>query len=31
MARAARCTVLYSEDLQAGAKIGNVLIVNPFT
>jgi predicted nucleic acid-binding protein len=29
-ASAARCTVLYSEDLQAGARIGNVLIVNPF-
>jgi predicted nucleic acid-binding protein len=30
-ASAARCGVLYSEDLQAGARIGNVLIVNPFT
>jgi len=30
-ARAARCGVLYSEDMQAGARIGNVLIVNPFT
>ena len=31
-ASTARCTVLYSEDLQAGgARIGNVLIVNPFT
>ena len=30
-ASAARCTGLYSEDLQAGARIGNVLIVNPFT
>jgi predicted nucleic acid-binding protein len=30
-ASAARCTVLYSEDLQAGARIGNVLIINPFT
>ncbi|MFM9103551.1 MAG: DUF6364 family protein [Cyanobium sp.] len=29
-ARAARCRVLYSEDLQAGARIGNVLIVIPF-
>ncbi len=28
---AARCGVLYSEDMQAGARIGNVLIVNPFT
>ena len=27
----ARCGVLYSEDLQAGARIGNVIIVNPFT
>jgi predicted nucleic acid-binding protein len=24
------CSVLYSEDLQAGAKYGNVRIVNPF-
>ncbi len=30
-ASAARCTVLYCEDLQAGARIGNVLFVNPFT
>jgi len=30
-ASAARCRVLYSEDMQAGARIGNVLIVNPFT
>ena len=30
-ASAARCTVLYSEDMQAVARIGNVLIVNPFT
>jgi predicted nucleic acid-binding protein len=30
-ASAARCGVLYSEDMQAGARIGNVLIVNPFT
>jgi predicted nucleic acid-binding protein len=30
IASAARCGVLYSEDLQAGARIGNVLIVNPF-
>ena len=30
-ASAARCTGLYSEDMQAGASIGNVLIVNPFT
>ena len=30
-ASAARCSVLYSEDMQAGARIGNVLIVNPFT
>ncbi len=29
-ASAARCAVLYSEDLQAGARIGNVLNVNPF-
>ena len=29
-ASAARCGVLYSEDMQAGARIGNVLIVNPF-
>jgi predicted nucleic acid-binding protein len=28
---AARCSVLYSEDMQAGARIGNVLIVNPFS
>ena len=27
----ARFGVLYSEDLQAGARIGNVIIVNPFT
>lgn len=31
MASAARCSVLYSEDKQAGARIGKVLIVNPFT
>ena len=30
-ASAARCSVLYSEDMQAGATIGNVLIINPFT
>ena len=30
-ASAARSGVLYSEDLQARARIGNVLIVNPFT
>ena len=30
-ASAARCTGLYSEDMQAGARIGSVLIVNPFT
>jgi predicted nucleic acid-binding protein len=30
-ASAARCRVLYSEDIQAGARIGDVLIVNPFT
>jgi predicted nucleic acid-binding protein len=30
-ASAARCGVLCSEDMQAGARIGNVLIVNPFT
>ena len=30
-ASAARCSVLYSEDMQAGARIGKVLIVNPFT
>ncbi len=30
-ASAARCGVLYSEDMQAGARIGKVLIVNPFT
>ena len=30
-ASAARCHVLYSEDMQAGARIGNVLIVNPFS
>jgi len=30
-ANAARCGVLYSEDMQAGARIGNVLIINPFT
>jgi hypothetical protein len=30
-ASAARCRVLYSEDMQAGSRIGNVLIVNPFT
>ena len=29
-ASAARCGVLYSEDMQAGARIGNVLIINPF-
>jgi predicted nucleic acid-binding protein len=29
-ASAARCHALYS-DMQAGARIGNVLIVNPFT
>jgi predicted nucleic acid-binding protein len=30
-ASAARCSGLYSEDMQAGARIGDVLIVNPFT
>jgi predicted nucleic acid-binding protein len=30
-ASAARCRVLYSEDMQAVARIGEVLIVNPFT
>ncbi|MFY7694795.1 MAG: PIN domain-containing protein [Cyanobium sp.] len=30
-ASAARCRVLYSEDMQAGARIGEVFIVNPFT
>ena len=30
-ASAARCSVLYREDMQAEARIGNVLIVNPFT
>jgi len=30
-ASAARCRVLYSEDMQAGSRIGNVLMVNPFT
>ena len=30
-ASAARCSVLYSEDMEAGSRIGNVLIVNPFT
>jgi hypothetical protein len=30
-ASGARCRVLYSEAMQAGAMIGNVLIVNPFT
>jgi predicted nucleic acid-binding protein len=30
-ASAARCRVLYSEDMQAGARIGDVLIVNPLT
>jgi predicted nucleic acid-binding protein len=30
-ASAARCSVLYSEDMQAGARIADVLIVNPFT
>ena len=30
-ASAARCGVLYSEDMQAGARIGKILIVNPFT
>jgi predicted nucleic acid-binding protein len=30
-ASAARCTVLYSEDMQAGARIGNVFIVYPCT
>ena len=30
-ASAARCRVLYSEDMQSGARIGNVLIVNPVT
>ena len=29
-ASAARCGVLYSEDMQAEARIGNVLIINPF-
>jgi predicted nucleic acid-binding protein len=30
-ASAPRCRVLYSEDMQAGARIGEVLIINPFT
>lgn len=30
-AQLASCTTLYSEDLQAGRKIGGVKIVNPFT
>jgi hypothetical protein len=30
-ASASRCRVLYSESMQAGARIGNVLIVNPLT
>ena len=30
-ASAARCRVLYSEAMQAGARIGDVLIVNPLT
>jgi predicted nucleic acid-binding protein len=30
-ASGARCRVLYNEDMQAGARIGEVLIVNPFT
>jgi predicted nucleic acid-binding protein len=30
-ASAARCRVLYSKAMQAGARIGDVLIVNPFT
>jgi predicted nucleic acid-binding protein len=30
-ASAARCLVLYSEAMHAGARIGNVLIVNPVT
>jgi predicted nucleic acid-binding protein len=30
-ASAARCRVLYSEAMQAGARIGEVLIVNPLT
>ncbi len=30
-ASAARCRVLYSEAMQAGARIGEVLIVNLFT
>jgi predicted nucleic acid-binding protein len=29
-ARRAGCTVLYSEDLQAGSVLGNVRVVNPF-
>jgi len=29
-ASAARCSVLYSEDMQAGTRIADVLIVNPF-
>jgi predicted nucleic acid-binding protein len=30
-ASAARCPVLYSEAMQVGARIGEVLIVNPVT
>ncbi len=29
-AREARCTVIYSEDMQHGRTLGNVEIVNPF-
>jgi predicted nucleic acid-binding protein len=29
-ALASRCSVLYSEDLQAGRKIGGLEVVNPF-
>ncbi len=30
-ASAARCLVLYSEAMQDGARIADVLIVNPYT
>ena len=30
-AMAANCSVVYSEDMQHGLKIGNLSIINPFT
>ena len=30
MAQKTACTVLYSEDMQSGRKLGNLMIINPF-